>query len=1124
MAGLDSSYFIFLDKQGKRWPRLRILILVLIVSVFIGLVVFIQALFVIPEFQFPAAIRQMKARLKTFQKQEIRSLVQPSKPLWLEYSKNSGSDTAKIPLPPRSAQPGREIRLGFHSGWDPRSYESLNAIGNLLTHVCPEWMTMVDGEGNIDVKPDRKAALYAEKKAIVLMPLLSNLFENMRLPETVEGLINGPESRVMFFISTLIAELNKVHAGGVVIDWGEVDPIYKDGFTALLLRIATALHTEHMELWLCVPIGIELKLFDLEQLSSGIDRFIAMLHDQNSEKDAPGPIAAQDWFEGWFQVLTSYGDSSQWVISIGAYGYDWTAGENIAEIVDFPDIMTRAGRAGLQANDIETVSLNPTFEYQDDEESHTVWFLDAGSALNEMRYAIENGVGGFAINRLGTEDPGIWKAFSMTDILQPTEKELSSLTSIKSEGITAHVGKGEFLTVDSTFSDGQRELLVDSTGKIAEIYKKFPVYKTIYHQGDGDPDQVSISFDDGPDPQWTPQILDILKASGVKASFFMVGARMEARPDLVKRILAEGHEIGIHTYTHPNLAKVSDERALLELNATQRLIETITGRSTLLFRPPYNSDSRPYTDEEIVAVETAQRLGYLTVTDTIDPEDWARPGSDIILQRVKDSRNNGNIILLHDAGGNRGETVTALPGIIDYLQARGDRIVSLAELIGETHDFLMPPIKTDQHPLVRVISENGFRVMHVVETALWAFMMTATALTFFRALFVAIIAFVHRRREKQGENSLFSPPVSVLIAAYNEEKVIRETLLSVLNSDYPSLLEIVVVDDGSIDATGRIVEEEARKDSRIRLIQKANQGKATALQTGLAEVKNDIIVTLDADTRFSERTIGDLVRPFQSDRIAAVSGHVRVGNPRTFIAKCQSLEYICGFNLDRRAYAFLNCITVVPGAASAFRKSAVDEAGGISTDTLAEDTDLTLSLHERGYSIAYAAAATGWTEAPESIRDLAKQRFRWAFGTLQCLWKHRDMVFSSRHRFLGWFSLPGTWFFQIILVAIAPVVDLLLIISIIFGVGAEIWFYFLIFLLIDACLAIAACAVEEEPLWQAWRIIPMRVLYRPLLSWVVWKSILKAIKGAWVSWDKLKRTASVESGMWSIEKNGKMRV
>ena len=288
-----------------------------------------------------------------------------------------------------------------------------------------------------------------------------------------------------------------------------------------------------------------------------------------------------------------------------------------------------------------------------------------------------------------------------------------------------------------------------------------------------------------------------------------------------------------------------------------------------------------------------------------------------------------------------------------------------------------------------------------------------------------------------------------------------------------------------------------------------NRGKARALQRGLAAARHGIVVFIDADTQCQRDTLPRLLEPFADARIGAVSGHAKVGNLRTFIARCQALEYTCGFNLDRRAYNRWDCITVVPGAISAVRKDAIDEAGGLSLQTLAEDTDLTLTLHRHRQRIVYVPDAIAWTEAPESVRTLARQRFRWAYGTLQCLWKHRDMVFNWNYRALGWFSLPSIWFFQIILVAITPMVDLFLLASLPFGAWNAVLPFVITFLTMDVLLATLACILEREPILRAWRILPMRLIYRPMLSYCIWKAILRAIKGAWVSWGKLERTASV---------------
>jgi cellulose synthase/poly-beta-1,6-N-acetylglucosamine synthase-like glycosyltransferase len=282
------------------------------------------------------------------------------------------------------------------------------------------------------------------------------------------------------------------------------------------------------------------------------------------------------------------------------------------------------------------------------------------------------------------------------------------------------------------------------------------------------------------------------------------------------------------------------------------------------------------------------------------------------------------------------------------------------------------------------------------------------------------------------------------------------------------------------------------------------------LTRGLAASVNEVIVFLDADTQFQPDTLRLLIQPLADTGVGAVSGHARVGNLQTWIARFQRLEYICSFNLDRRAYDRVNAITVVPGAISAFRREAIQDAGGLDSDTIAEDTDLTLSLHRTGWRVTYAPEAVAWTEAPDTIRALAKQRFRWAFGTMQCLWKHRDLILNPRFGALGCFSLPSIVLFQILLVAAVPIVDFLLIVSLLSGAGLPFVAYFFAFLICDLALATLACWIEKEPLRQAAWIIPMRFVYRPLLSYIVWRSILHMLRGAWVGWGKLDRKGTVD--------------
>jgi peptidoglycan-N-acetylglucosamine deacetylase len=1103
--------FVFSDPTGKRWPRLRMILLIAGVLLFLGTVLFVQTLFVTPQMNVPFSLRQLKGQLKALQKENPAGQLSPASLLWQKFgaarqaAKKLGGTAPTVSPRPRKKPPDNEVRLAFYVNGDPDSYASLQKHAAQITHVCPEWMTVTDGMGDLQIDSDGRVSKLAASKGIALMPLLTNLVGDTWQPEAVENLAHGPAKRQDRLIENVLSVLRTAKAVGVVVDWEQIDPAYKKELTAFIDKFADALHDDNKELWLCVQPGQELDYIDIDALSDNVDRFVAMLFDETSDTDPPGPLASRRWFEGWLHVLLEDSDARQWIIAIGSYGYDWTIGAKKAEPISFSEAMSRANDAEIQRVDVQGPSYSPYFYFQDEDKEHAVWFLDAVTFLNQLREVRGQKAGGFALYRLGSEDPAIWDALTVPRDFKFDDQTRQALELIKSTDTITDVGDGEIVTVDEDRTDGTRKLAVDGDGYLTAKYVKFAEFPTLYHQGAGGEHQVAITFDDGPDPRWTPKILDILKGANVKATFFVVGVNAERYPGLVRRIVNEGHEIGNHTYYHPNLALCWPEHIRLELNATQLLLETITGRATTLFRPPYAADTGPTQLSELIPLKIAEDLNYLVVLENIDPQDWAKPGADIILRRVKQQRHDGSVILLHDAGGDRSQTVEALPRILDWLHTRGDTIVPLSTLLGTTRDAVMPPLQGSARSLTRFVSSTGFRVYHSIEEFLWAFMIVATALVVVRTLIVIWLAYRFRR----GPKTDFGAPISVVMAAYNEEKVIAETLRTLLATDYKGEIEVVVVNDGSRDQTAAEVERVANTEPRVRFLQQENCGKARALRRGLAAARHSIVVFTDADTQCQPDTLPRLLEPFADARIGAVSGHAKVGNLRTFIARCQALEYTCGFNLDRRAYNRWECITVVPGAISAVRKDAINEAGGLSLETLAEDTDLTLSLHRHRQHIVYVPDAIAWTEAPESVHTLARQRSRWAYGTLQCLWKHRDMVFNWNYRALGWFSLPSIWFFQIILVAVTPMVDLFLLASLPFGAWNAVLPFVITFLAMDVLLATLACMLERESIVRAWRILPMRLIYRPMLSYCIWKAILRAFKGAWVSWGKLERTASV---------------
>jgi cellulose synthase/poly-beta-1,6-N-acetylglucosamine synthase-like glycosyltransferase len=368
--------------------------------------------------------------------------------------------------------------------------------------------------------------------------------------------------------------------------------------------------------------------------------------------------------------------------------------------------------------------------------------------------------------------------------------------------------------------------------------------------------------------------------------------------------------------------------------------------------------------------------------------------------------------------------------------------------------------------------------------------------------------------------------VSVLIPAFNEAKVIVGSIQGILESTHAKL-EVIVIDDGSTDGTSDVVRQNFGTDPRVILITLPNGGKARAVNRGFLSAQGEVIVALDADTHFEPDTIARLTRWFGDKTIGAVAGNAKVGNRINLLTRWQALEYVTAQNLERRALGALDCITVVPGAVGAWRRSALVKLGGFPADTLAEDQDLTIALQKAGYRAIFDADAVAWTEAPDTIVALAKQRFRWAFGTLQCLWKHADVTLRPRYGALGLVALPQAWLFQILLGLISPFVDLMLIVQLISVVidyaqhgqqfdptNLEVTlFYYALFILVDLATAVVAFLFEKRENWQLlWWLVLQRFGYRQLLYYVLAKSIRTASEGHFVGWGKLDRKATVTPG------------
>ncbi|MEP6946466.1 MAG: polysaccharide deacetylase family protein [Acidobacteriota bacterium] len=1035
------------------------------------------------------------------------------------------------------------LAVGFYVNWDDTSLASLQQNINALDWLVPEWIRLSGNEDSpltLDIDQKAMELIQSEKPDMRVLPLIQN-YTNEQWDSSVIGKALASPAAKQKLITAILNTIDEYKFGGVTIDIEDVPPESQMRLFDFIRDLHRELHQRGLLLAEAVPF--DNPDWNYRAYAAENDYLMLMAYDQHWSTGEAGPIAGQDWFDATLKKRMSELSPAKTIVCFGNYGYDWVKGEKEAEDVSFQQAVLTAGES---LDDISQIKFdnngdqNPHFSYtEDDGKDHTIWFLDAVTAFNQIRSARSYKVGGLALWRLGSEDPSLWKIFG-------TDRNGSDPTDLKTIKYGYDVdfeGTGEILQVKAQPQDGQRDLSFGPGGNITnETYRRVPSSYVIQRTGDR-PGEVALTFDDGPDATWTPKILDILKQENVKATFFIVGSNGQTNPSLVKRIVDEGHLIGNHSFTHPNLGEVPRQVTDLELNTTQRLIESLTGRSTRLFRAPYFGDAEPRTPDEIIPTIQAQNLGYISVGLHIDPDDWKLKNDDgtphtademvddVMRQAaVSTPEERGSVILLHDSGGDRSATVAALPRIIDGLRSRGYVFTTVADLAGMTRDEVMPPVPQDQSFYARSDAYVFYGISVAGWLMRWLFLI-GIILGLGRMAFIGILAFAQyvrsRRRENERFGEQYQPLVSVVVPAFNEGKVILRTLQSLIASEYPKF-EIIVVDDGSTDDTYDLAVAAYGADSRVSIFKKENGGKAEALNFGWRKANGEVVIALDADTLFTKHTISSLAHRFADQTIGAIAGNAKVGNRINIVTKWQALEYVTSQNFDRRAFASLNCITVVPGSVGAWRRSVLEEVGGFSSDTLAEDQDLTIQVRKLGYKIGYEEDAIGLTEAPDSLRNLAKQRFRWSYGTLQCMWKHKSALLNPKYGTLGFIAMPNVWIFQVFFPLISPIMDLMFVwtfVSALIGYLEhqheyattptnlnEVFFYYALFLAVDWIGAFTAFLMEkgEQKSLLGWLLI-QRFGYRQVMYWVMVKSVYTAIRGAVVGWGKLERKATVEA-------------
>jgi peptidoglycan-N-acetylglucosamine deacetylase len=1103
---------IFYDQERRRWRRTR-----RVLEVTGGLFTLILIVFIINVFRKP----ELPDILAAATHWSIHAIPAKLKPKVVRQGRKR--KVAALGKLPQNYDP---LRAAFYVSYDSTSLASLQQHYHDIDLLIPDILHAGWADGRLDADPDPKLSSWMQTSQVELpiMAMVNNYDGRNWLVKDMAEMLASPAARQKLSKS-LTDFATAQHDPGIVVDFELVPASSQQDFTRFIHDLGTALHTANLKLMVGLPAADW--SYEYKTLASEADAVILMNYDLHYPTSDAGPIAPQDWFERNIENILKIVPADKIVMGLANYSYDWPAKTKsnphpVAQAVTFQQgIITAVESESDVTFDPDT--LNPRYSYEDEKNLvHTVWMLDGITAYNELRAAERAGVRGTALWRLGMEDPSLW---SIWDATRPDDAIRAKLDEVPPGYDLILEGDGDIWRITATPQSGRRTIDYDSSSDVIddESYQTYPLSWRIEQMG-ASPTKLALTFDDGPDATWTPQILNILKEKNVPAAFFVIGESASQYPQIIKNEYQLGNDIGNHTFTHPDFETISKSQLQIELNLTELLLESNLGVKTLLFRPPYGIDHQPETASEIQMLPIPQAMGYIIVGARVDPHDWGEPNGGpppptaTIVERVLHDAQlgKGNIILMHDGGGERANTVAALPQIIDGLRAKGYQFVSVADLLSQTRAQIMQPLTPNEWILVRA-DAFIFEVFHWFRSGISFIFIAGILLVSGRALIIGLLALAEKLRPAPEDHPEYKPQATVLIPAYNEEAAIVQTVSSALACDYPKL-EILVVDDGSTDHTAELVRANFGSESRVRLISQPNHGKPSALNRGLAEATGAVTISIDGDTIVDPEAIPRLVRHFADPKVGAVAGNVKVMNRNRWLTRWQALEYITSQNLEKRAFDLLNCIPVVPGAVGAWRTSLLRANHGFSGDTVAEDTDLTLTIRRDGWKILYDEDAIGRTEVPETVEALIRQRFRWTFGTLQAVWKHRDAVGKPKYGTLGWIAIPNIFLFQIILPLVSPVIDLLFLLSIaLWGLGQlriarlpQLWtaqdverslIFFAIFMLIDLLTCVVAFLLERHEDWTLLApLILQRFYYRQMMYVVLFRALKEAVRGRPVGW------------------------
>ncbi|MEO5678960.1 MAG: glycosyltransferase [Acidimicrobiales bacterium] len=963
-----------------------------------------------------------------------------------------------VPVPPTAAAPvaAREV-LGFAATDEDNTAAGLDRDVSGLTTMAATGVQLARVPGDIDVSPANDAVARAHLAGVAALAVVQNYGTDDFDGPRAQAVLDDRQATERL-VQALAEEVRRAQWDGVVLDLEKLVPAARGSYPHFIGAVKAALGDRRVVV--AVPAtadlhDVDLVPYDLAAIGEAADAVVWMAYDQHDPAGDAGPVAGLPWVKDTLAVALASIPAQKVLLGVSGYGYAWRRPGSADEVTAEQAEALGHARGAHAAFDSGQVEWHATTA-----DGRDLWWDDAQAGAERARVAADRGLGGVALWRLGSEDRNL-----LARLPFPAAKSFP-----RAKVVTAATAR--------------------------------PIEQV---EGAG---TVALTFDDGPDATWTPKILSILEQEEVPGTFFVVGKQAQARPSLVRQEVADGNVVGDHTFSHPDLSNVPLWEEKLQVEGGAWVVEGITGAKPLLFRSPYGEGDAQAGSHRVGADQLAAQLGLYPEGWTDDPQDWSRPGADVIVQRALDGASERTVLLMHDGGGDRSQTVAALPELIRSLKARGYRFTTV--------DALDASAVTPYDARHGWSKMRGYGIVAAYRSwqaarrlVLWVLLATAL-LALLRVLVAAPLAVTHRLRSRRppGVPPGWATTASILVPAYNEAKVLDTTLAS-LAALNPAPSEIILVDDGSTDGTADVAEAWLGRLPGLRIERQANAGKAAALNRAAALATGEVVVVIDADTIVEPGFLGAILPHFADPRVGAVAGNVKVGNRRSLLAGLQALEYIVSLNLDKRAQAQAGVVGIVPGAAGAFRTAALTAVGGYPSDTLVEDADLTVVLLRAGWRIRYEARAISWTEAPEHLSDVVKQRRRWCYGTIEVAAKHAGALFDRRTGRVGLILLPWQLASQVVMPLLSPLADLFLLYLLVVHANGEVLTILGIAVLADLLLAVVAVALDGERIHVILFAPLLRLLWRPLQLIVLARATRRWAVGDEERWRKVTRYGHV---------------